>query len=133
MSDEAFNFAHAKHLNFEGFARIRLSTLSFDKHRFLSSKNVKRLQKIYGVEGCQRLDDRNFVDVLVTKERLNQTLLAQPSAIQQLPPENWNTCPIIDIDSLSCLTGLHRIEAAKRYLDANEQWWVARIYTNGTP
>lgn len=131
MNDEASNFAHAKHLKFEGLVRVGLSALSFDKHRALSSKNVKRLQKIYRIEGCQRLDDSNFVDALVTKEQLTQASHIQPLAFQQHPPKEWNACPIINIKSLSCLTGLHRVEAAKEFLDANDQWWVARIYTNG--
>jgi hypothetical protein len=29
---------------------------------------------------------------------------------------------------IRCLNGLHRIQAAKDYLDRNDQWWVVRLY-----
>jgi hypothetical protein len=32
---------------------------------------------------------------------------------------------------VDCLLGLHRIEAAKTFLDDNDQWWVVRLFTKG--
>jgi hypothetical protein len=125
------NFAGQKHLKFRGLARIEFSALQFDPDRALSVQNIKRLQRIYKLEGCQRQDDRNFVDALIDDAQFEEISRQQPLAFQTVPPQVWNTAPIIDNVKLRCLTGQHRIKAADEYFDANDRWWVARLYCDG--
>lgn len=131
MSEGVANFAGTKHLKFQGFARVDLKTLSFDYSRALSGRNVKRLQKIFQLEGCQRQDDRNFVDALISKEQLQRVLATQPLALQKEPIQEWKGQPLLIASQLSCLTGQHRIKAAQQHLDTNDCWWIARVFTEG--
>lgn len=130
MSEGVANFAGTKHLKFRGFARVDLTTLSFDHSRALSIRNVKRLQKIFELEGCQRQDDRNFVDALISEEQLQCVLVKQPLALQKEPIQKWEGQPILIASQLSCLTGQHRIKAAQQHLDTNDCWWIARMFTD---
>ena len=66
------NFAGQKHLKFRGLARVDFGALRFDPDRALSTQNIKRLQRIYKLEGCQRQDDRNFIDALVDDEQFEE-------------------------------------------------------------
>lgn len=127
MDDEVTNFASAKQRQFRGLARVRLSDLQFDANNTISPQNVSRLSKIFQIEGCQRLDERNYIDVVVTD---NQISAARPECFQNVPPQAWQSTPILGIGPLECLTGQHRVRAAERYLDANDQWWIARVYAN---
>jgi hypothetical protein len=126
--DEVANFASAKHRQFRGLARVRLGDLQFDGNHTTSQQNVKRLDKIFQIEGCQRLDERNYIDVVATN---NQICATQPECLQDAPPLAWQSSPVLCIGPLRCLTGRHRVLAAQKYLDSNDQWWVARIYSDG--
>jgi hypothetical protein len=126
------NFAGQKHLKFRGLARIEFGGLRFDSERALSTQNIKRLQRIYKLEGCQRQDDRNFVDALIDNEQFEEISRQQPLAFQTVPPQAWSAAPIVNNVKLRCLTGQHRIKAADGYLDANDRWWIARLYSSGS-
>ena len=124
---ETANFAAAKHWQFKGQARVRLGDLRFDENNTISPQNVNRLNKIFQIEGCQRSDERNYVDVVVTDDQLHR---ARTECLQDAPPEVWQLSPVLGVGPLRCLTGQHRVRAAQKYLDANDQWWVARVYSD---
>ncbi|KAM0714194.1 hypothetical protein Q7P37_009981 [Cladosporium fusiforme] len=125
--DEVGNSAYVKHGQFRGLARVALSDLQHDRNHAFSPQNVSRLCRIFQIEGCQRLDERNFIDVLATDAQLDSV---SPGILQETPLQTWETRSILDVGPLKCLTGQHRTTAAQRCLDANDQWWVARIYSD---
>lgn len=125
--DEVTNFAYAKHREFRGLARVGLSDLQFDEDHTIFPQNVHRLNKIFQIEGCQRLDERNYIDVVATDSQL---YTVQPGCLQDAPPKAWGSSPVLGVGPLKCLTGQHRVRAAQKYLDANDQWWVARVYSD---
>ncbi|KAK6428816.1 hypothetical protein LTR95_015037 [Oleoguttula sp. CCFEE 5521] len=114
-----------------GLVRVSLQALVFEdsRHGSLSETNVTRLQRIFEVEGCQRTQPRNFIDVVLDREDINHATCMPASSSTQL---DWATAPRLPIERVRCLTGLHRIRAAERYLAPNDQWWIARIYTSDT-
>lgn len=127
--DDVGNFAYAKHGQFRGLARVALGDLQHDENHAFSPQNVIRLCRIFQIEGCQRLDERNYIDVLASDTQLDAV---SPETLQDTPPQTWETRPVLGVGSLKCLTGQHRIRAAQRCLDANDQWWIARIYSDRT-
>lgn len=131
---EGRNIAHERNLAFQGFAKVGLDALQFkhDSHRGLDNRNVTRLRKIFELEGCQRFDELHFVDVVVPKSSLerHQNSTAGPVLSPQ-PASHWLNAPVLDLGQLECLSGLHRIQAALQYLQPNDRWWLARVYSDG--
>lgn len=131
---ETTNFSHGRSLAFRGFARVGLDTLQFrhDSHRGLDNRNVTRLCKIFELEGCQRLDDHHFVDVIIDEASFDsiQDGTNEP-VVQTQPARDWLSAPLLDIGSIECLSGRHRIQAALQYLEPNDRWWIARVYSDG--
>ena len=124
-------------LRFRGFARVRLSALKFDNisscgHRQVSERNVSRLVNIFRTEGCQRGDEQHAVKAIIDERALEAAHTNGRSPLHARPPKDWNTVPELEIASLDCLNGFHRILAAKRFLSGRDQWWIARVLTNGT-
>ncbi|KAF2650673.1 hypothetical protein K491DRAFT_666825 [Lophiostoma macrostomum CBS 122681] len=124
---------------FRGIARIQLTALNFDhplvqrKHRSVSQKNVRRLRGIFEKVGCLRLQEENFINAIVDDASLDDALtLSGVSRDGLLCLREGQELPLLHL-RVDCLSGLHRVEAAKAYLDDNDQWWVVRLFTNGTP
>ncbi|CAN9092239.1 unnamed protein product [Alternaria alternata] len=40
--------------------------------------------------------------------------------------------PTLHLDNLQCLDGMHRIEAARRFLNENDKWWIVRLFSYDT-
>ena len=134
MSKESLS--HEESLRFRGLARVDLDTLKFDfasshGHRDTWDKNVKRLVNVFRTEGCKRDETANFVKVRVNQGQLDASFASQSTILPQQPPKDWKACPVLQLPSIDCLNGHHRVLAARQYLDRNDQWWVARVYTEG--
>ncbi|KAF2028953.1 hypothetical protein EK21DRAFT_68608 [Setomelanomma holmii] len=105
--------------SFAGIARIDLGKLSFEtalrkEHRTLSEKAVTRLQSVFELEGCRRLEEDNYVEGLISRDR---------------PPQDVDDVLRLEVDnSIQCLNGMHRIFAARKHLDNNDRWWVVKLY-----
>jgi hypothetical protein len=123
---------------FIGIARIHLDKLSFHdalskQHRAESEKATARLLSVFQLEGCQRLEENNFIDALISEGRLDSALATagvtreqfRGEAILRTADEALELHPEHDIQ---CLNGLHRILAAKKFLDNNDQWWTVKLY-----
>ncbi|KAG9382793.1 repeatdomain containing protein [Pyrenophora tritici-repentis] len=41
--------------------------------------------------------------------------------------------PALRPKNVHCLSGMHRIEAARRFLDENDKWWIVRLFSHNTP
>lgn len=133
---EEGSLSHQEALRFRGLARVDLAKLNFEYalsqgHRNLEQRNVKRLLGIFRTHGCERYESANFVKARVDAGSLDAALTSQGFRLPQQPPDSWQAIPILQVSSIDCLNGLHRVLAARKYLDLNDQWWIARLYTEG--
>ncbi|KAF2849418.1 hypothetical protein T440DRAFT_126264 [Plenodomus tracheiphilus IPT5] len=125
---------------YRGIARVSLDSLNFrhslvrKKHRDISQQNVLHLVEVFERKGCLRLQEEHVIDAVVRDEDLKEAL-----ARQEIPPEDFRNlqwaqnAPLLDISDVQCLSGMHRIEAAQRYLDDNDKWWIVRLFSYETP
>jgi hypothetical protein len=126
--------------SFAGIARIHLEQLSFDtalrrEHRTLSEKAVTRLQSVFDLEGCRRLEEDNYVEGLISRECLESAITQAGTNLESFkkssnrPPHDVDDVLCLEINrSIQCLNGMHRIFAARRHLDNNDRWWVVKLY-----
>lgn len=126
-------------LHFQGFARVNLTALEFSsapsarsaEHRPISDKGVDRLLRIFRTEGCKREDENHFITGWVRNEQLEGVASGRDGCLRTVPPIAWEDVPCLDVRPIQCLNGLHRIHAAKKYLNGGDRWWVIRLCTKG--
>ncbi|ORX91555.1 hypothetical protein BCR34DRAFT_649961, partial [Clohesyomyces aquaticus] len=113
---------------YRGIAKIQLSALNFEhplvqqEHRKVSIQNVRRLQRVFERNGCWRLQEENFVNAIVDDVTLNASLAAAGLGKDDfLQVRHGQPVPWLNLHNIDCLSGLHRIEAAKGFLDDNDQ------------
>ena len=120
-----------KSRTFCGSVKVPINKLQYEtipkNPRQFDDKNVARLLKVFEEEGCVRLEPEHYVPVLISRNALPQgfragnisdVILQEP---QFFTPEH----------PLTYLHGRHRLEAAKKYLAANDKWWVVNLYADG--
>ncbi|EDU46063.1 conserved hypothetical protein [Pyrenophora tritici-repentis Pt-1C-BFP] len=134
------DFAATRSTCFRGVARVPLHALNFqnrlvlDKHRELSEENVRRLQNIYEQVGCNRLEEENVINAVIADEDLVAELSSQGKSIEDFCNLQWPQDALdLPLEYVDCLSGMHRIEAARRFLDENDKWWVVRLFSHNTP
>lgn len=136
------SYVAQKASSYLGIARVDLDQISFDdalkyngNHRKLYEKDLERMLGIFTLEGCVRDEEHNFIEGLITEEHFDDSLA--DAAISKELFESRSRLPLQDIDdvprlrlceSIQCNDGLHRISAAKRFLDNNDRWWVVKLY-----
>lgn len=133
MGDE---ISHSGALQFRGLARVDLAALNFQhasskEHRDVLEQHVTRLVNIFRTEGCKRTEASRFVKARVDERQLDEALASQNLDLPQRPPQDWTVVPILELPRLDCLNGWHRVVAARQWLDQNDQWWIAELYTSG--
>lgn len=117
-----------------GTACVDLDALLFPQSAFrrLRPKNVARLVRIFKTQGCLRSHPDHHIKATISRERLNEALrYSDQTAADRLLsttdyPELW-----LAPGTLACLFGLHRIEAAKQYLEYPSRWWTVKLYEEG--
>ncbi|KYG41239.1 hypothetical protein M433DRAFT_76237 [Acidomyces richmondensis BFW] len=116
-------------MQFQGFAKLNLAAFDFARasavgHRDVDNRNVARLVNIFQLEGCKREESDNIVDALIdaSEQRID---------LPQYLPNDCKDIPTISFNTVQCLNGLHRLLAARQHLDANDQWWIARLFSKG--
>lgn len=113
-----------------GLARVDLSDLDFSHagangHRQEDRRNVDRLVQVFRIEGCDRAEEKHFIRGYVDQTELPLPLPQQkPRAFTN---ENVASIPRLQI-KVRCNEGLHRILAARQYLEEGDQWWVIRLF-----
>ena len=128
-------FLH-KQSHFRGSAKITLQQLRFEGEnvpggRALNYKNVDRLSTVFTSEGCLRLEPDHHIPVLIEQEKLDRALelsnVGQSDLLdfRRVPP----TLSFDGLEPIFALHGRHRIEAARRFLDPFDQWWVVDLYS----
>lgn len=114
-----------RRLHFKGPARVDISRLVFERNsmkQVANGHNVRRLQKIMDIQGCQRLMRDCHVPVLVP--------LADWQSRVRLRGEN-EFMPVLDVDMDYQLVGQDHenlITAARSKLGPTNQWWIVDIY-----
>lgn len=125
---------------YRGIVKAPLDALDFDHpfvvglRRDISEQNVQRLERIFERNGCLRLQEENVINAVVLDEDLPALLSTGVSALtpEQLRRIAWaRDAPALSTAKLTCISGLHRIEAAKRHLDENDKWWPVRLFSAG--
>lgn len=87
-------------------------------------KNIARLLNVYRIEGCHRLKPQHRVPVLIAGDLVPSTDLSSGS-------EPRGFIDLAGTEVLVYLHGHHRLEAAKRFLQPSDAWWVADLYSEG--
>ena len=134
MNDEAesqrFN---EKRAHFLGSAKLFLELLHFEEApEFLNQKNIKRLEKIFELEGCLRLDPEHHIPVIIDLETLTQSL--DQSDVRRGELFTSTTPPELLLPRryrVNCLHGRHRVAAARNFLFASDRWWTVDLYSQG--
>jgi hypothetical protein len=123
---------------YRGIARVSLESLTFrhalaeNKHRAISQENVRRLKRIFEHNGCLRLQEEHVINATVHDDDLDAALAKSGITETDFCSLRWTQdAPLLDLPSIQCLSGLHRIEAAHQFLDDNDKWWVVRLFSHG--
>ena len=120
---------------FRGVVRVQLDALNFhplvqQKRRKVSQKNVRQLQKIFEKVGCLRLQEENFINAVVDDASLDDAVaISQVSRNELLCLREGQELPLLRLRRVECLSGRHRIGAAKAFLDENDHWWTIRLFS----
>ena len=93
-------------------------------------KNIARLVGIFKSNQCRRLEPENHVIALVADDAL-RSWIAQVGGAARLAVQDAEPIMLRPTVPLVYLQGLHRLEAAKRFLHPDDQWWVVDLYSNG--
>lgn len=132
------DFAAEKLMCYRGIARVSLHGLRFghrivlDKHRGLSHKNVIRLEGIYRQVGCLRLQEENVINAVIDDDDLVVALSLHGMSLDDMRNLQWpQDAPALHLENVQCLSGMHRIEAARRFLNGNDKWWIVRLFSHG--
>jgi hypothetical protein len=130
------DFAAKKLMCYRGIARVPLHALKFghrtvlDKHRDLSHENVIRLERIYEQVGCSRLQEENVINAVIEDDDLVTALSLHGMSLDDMRNLQWpQDAPALHLENVQCLSGMHRIEAARRFLDENDKWWIVRLFS----
>ncbi|KAI1537805.1 ATPase [Pyrenophora tritici-repentis] len=134
------DLAAEKLMCYRGIARVPLHSLRFghrillDKHRELSYENVIRLERIYEQVGCLRLQEENIINAVIEDDDLVAALSLRDISLDDMRILQWpQDAPSLQPKNVQCLSGMHRIEAARRFLNENDKWWIVRLFSSDTP
>jgi hypothetical protein len=125
-----------KQSHYRGRAKIFIEHLQFEDEnvtggRIVDVTDIERLVEVYKNEpGCLRLDHDQFIPALVDDETLNRWL--ERSNISNADLLDFRRIPpLLRIDQpLLALDGKHRVEAARRFLDPFDRWWIVDLYSS---
>lgn len=119
-------------------AKIKISGLTFESGditggRRLEPKNVTRLVKRLRQEGCLRRDPQRYIAAIISRDVLLSALHRSNRELVDLEAPGEPHFLDLGKDTLQCLHGKHRIEAAKQCLDPFDDWWIINLYAPGKP
>lgn len=124
LSTKDLELFREKSRTFCGSFRIPLDKLEYEKlpnnPRQRDGKNVTRLLDVFCVEGCQPREPENHVPALISCSALPQA--SRPGGVNGsvFKEPQW----FIPESPLRVLHGRHRLEAARKFLERADRWWV---------
>jgi hypothetical protein len=126
--------ATERSVKFRGTASIKIGILHFqgDKTGDVDhKKNVKRLEKIFRGEGCDRLKLRNHIVAVVDQQRLDSALRILAEQLLADPRDDYPTLNFPPGYQLECLHGQARVDAAAQVLPLGDKHWTVDLYLAG--
>ncbi|BCR83589.1 uncharacterized protein ACHE_10991S [Aspergillus chevalieri] len=141
---ESFMFTSAewqltteRQLKYQGTAKIDLDQISFraSANTKVDQKNVERLCEIFRKDACHRLDIRNHVTAIVSRQDLRRACQDGGITNEDLMANNTACYPRLQFPTgqVQCLHGQHRLKAAEETLPPTERWWTVNLYLDGLP
>ncbi|KAI2835487.1 hypothetical protein CBS11350_10013 [Aspergillus niger] len=122
-------------LKYKGTAKVYINQIVAHPSisRGLDPANVDRLCKIFNRDRCRRLDVRNHVTAVVSRQHLETALTSagvSTIALMTNPPDRY---PVLEfpVGQVQCLHGQHRLKAAEELLPPSDQWWTVDLYLDG--
>lgn len=135
LTPTEFQLAQERSLKYLGTAKVYINQIVPHPSisRELDPQNVERLSEVFSRDGCRRLDIRNHVTAVVSRQHLAvalQTAGVTPHSLKTSPPDRY---PLLEfpMGKIQCLHGQHRLRAAKEQLPPGEQWWTSDLYLDG--
>ncbi|KAJ5642610.1 hypothetical protein N7490_006610 [Penicillium lividum] len=122
LEDELFTY---RQRHFKVTARVHLSHLTFEngfRERMNDRQNVRRLERIMEIQGCQRLMKDCHVPVLVPAADWGRRVRQRPGD---------DLIPSLDVDfdyHLRAQDHENLIAAARKILGPTSQWWIVDFY-----
>lgn len=124
------NETDVTHNAFAGFARVELSQLVYEGQKLCEyvnkqpssvRKRVNKLVKVFEHEGCIR-EERHAIHIIISQDELEDQQFPKelPVKVAQLPRLQ---------SKAACIHGIHRALAGCEHLAPNDQWWIARVFT----
>lgn len=116
---------------FRGSAKIRLVHLEPEEYNYfnLDEGNVARLQEVFKLQGCLRLNPEHHIRALISNETLEGALRTselRPQDLYQL--DEFEDLALGEGVRVTVLQGRHRVQAAKRFCEGDDRWWVVDLY-----
>lgn len=135
-ADAELELTRERRLKYQGTAKINLDRIIPHPSisREFDSKNVKRLCEVFNRDGCRRLDLRNHITAVVSRQHLNEALHSARLSPQALIANHSDQHPRLQFPTgnVQCLHGQHRLKAAAELLPASDQWWTVDLYLDGS-
>ncbi|KAH2152563.1 hypothetical protein V6Z77_007134 [Aspergillus fumigatus] len=127
--------ATERHHAFLGTAKVQLRHIDIGPKGRLDRARVRRLRRVFRVNGIYPLQRENHVEVVICQSDLEQTLDQNGLTLQEFRAKDPDSYPTLDFTGrpLRCLHGKHRIQAARDVLPSFRRWWIADFYTEGSP
>lgn len=124
-----------------GIARVGISSLRFFPHRDQYNRNtdvkkVAALQRIFRVNGCDRLNQRHRIYATVSAEDLRAALAYSKLQLEDLQDAAFP--PVLTFPPgmyAYCAQGRSRVHAFMQSKEASwkeNQWWTIEIYQSRT-
>lgn len=125
--DEAINLCRQQ--AFLGTFRVRVDNVTLPGFSAREVQHVKRLEEIFQVQGCFRLDSRNRAEATINSSTWRSVSVRSSleAVSHRVPPE----LHIGTEETLSCFSGKCRLAAARGVLDGLDRWWPVSIYREG--
>ena len=119
-----------------GFGLVRLRDLVHDNdelsksHSYMEA-NVRRLERAFRLEGCNRFEKENWVQVAIERSSWDQIASKHGLQSQQDCPKAESDWTLLDVHRpLQILHGRHRLVAAERffrYSTRKEWFWTVEF------
>ena len=136
LSDVDLIISREKSRRFLGLVKVPLDKLQPEPPplhpRQLDPKNVSALVQRFLSEGCLRHDPEHYVPTLIAPQNLPPNLVSGNTDCAAVLQQN-DEPPIFNPEQpLTYLHGRHRLEAARRFCDESERWWIVTLYSDST-
>lgn len=125
-------FAPERHLGFQGSAKVNLSSLDIGPEWQLDQRRLEQLIHVFK-NGIDPLRLENHVHVIVSREGLAQALNEIGLPVAEFRASDPDNYPALHFpgQSLRCLHGRHRVQAARIFLPPRRRWWIVDLYVDG--